>query len=201
MRRDRQVRRSRSVRGPGTASAVDPAAIGAPAPVVSGGQDLGDFRAVSGRVAELVPAARSVVLPRAGHPPSPEWPAEVADLLVGFLRDPAPAPGKAPREPVGPGRAGLARAFPAPGDAGRTRPGRRVPAQGAVSRAPRAAGGSRSRCRPVGNRRPCAPCGRRLAVSMSPGGQPPTVRPVRPAARGGRTARRDVVPRSPGPAD
>ncbi len=68
---------------------VDPAAITAPALVVSGGHDLADFRAMSGRLAELIRAARPVVLPWAGHLPSLERPAEVTDLLAGFLRDPA----------------------------------------------------------------------------------------------------------------
>ncbi|TLQ44155.1 alpha/beta fold hydrolase [Streptomyces marianii] len=65
---------------------VDPAAITAPAVVVSGRHDLDDFRAVSARLAELIPGARAVELPWAGHLPALERPAEVADLLRDFLR-------------------------------------------------------------------------------------------------------------------
>ncbi|MEU2259620.1 alpha/beta fold hydrolase [Streptomyces sp. NPDC019645] len=66
---------------------IDPGAVTAPALVVSGAHDLDDFRAVSVRLAELIPGARSVELPWAGHLPSLERPAEVTELLRDFLRD------------------------------------------------------------------------------------------------------------------
>ncbi|SDL88555.1 alpha/beta fold hydrolase [Streptomyces wuyuanensis] len=66
---------------------VDPGAVTAPALVVSGAHDLDDFKAMAARFAELIPGARAVELPWAGHLPSLERPAEVTDLLRDFLRD------------------------------------------------------------------------------------------------------------------
>ncbi|WP_062214253.1 alpha/beta fold hydrolase [Streptomyces sp. NBRC 109706] len=53
---------------------------------VSGGHDLPDFRRTAAALPGLLPNARHHELPWAGHLPSLERPAEVAALLVEFLR-------------------------------------------------------------------------------------------------------------------
>lgn len=126
------------------------------------------FRAMSWRLAELVPAARAVVLPWAGHLPSRERPAEPADLRSGYCEirpRPGSAPGK-PRAPRGPG-------LPLPG----ARAGRAPGAAGsrAGSRVPRAAGSLRTD-RPT---RGGGPAPRPVCMSCEPG--PRTGRWGRPA--------------------
>ncbi|MFY1670475.1 alpha/beta fold hydrolase [Plantactinospora sp. WMMB334] len=63
--------------------------ITAPCLAVSGRHDLPDFRQIAARLPELLPTARHVELPWAGHLPSLERPAEVTALLVDFLRRPS----------------------------------------------------------------------------------------------------------------
>jgi 3-oxoadipate enol-lactonase len=71
--------------------AVDLGAITAPALVVSGGQDLPDFRLIAARLAALLPGARPVDLPWAGHLPTLERPQELSAMLTAFLRETVPA--------------------------------------------------------------------------------------------------------------
>jgi 3-oxoadipate enol-lactonase len=66
--------------------AVDLDAITAPSLVVSGAKDLPDFREIAARLAGLLPDARLVELPWAGHLPTLERPAELSELLTAFLR-------------------------------------------------------------------------------------------------------------------
>jgi pimeloyl-ACP methyl ester carboxylesterase len=68
-------------------AAVDLGAITAPSLVVSGAMDLPDFRLIAGRLAALLPGARPVQLPWAGHLPTLERPQELSALLTAFLRD------------------------------------------------------------------------------------------------------------------
>jgi hypothetical protein len=49
--------------------------------------DLPDFRLIAGRLAALLPGARPVQLPWAGHLPTLERPQELSALLTAFLRD------------------------------------------------------------------------------------------------------------------
>ncbi|MBO1336923.1 alpha/beta fold hydrolase [Streptomyces sp. VRA16 Mangrove soil] len=70
---------------------VDPAAAKAPCLTVSGGHDVADFRHIAARVADLLPEARHVELPWAGHLPSLERPTATTELLTGFLRETVPA--------------------------------------------------------------------------------------------------------------
>ncbi len=72
---------------PDTESGIDPSDFTGPALVVSGGHDLADFRQIAARLAALLPGARALDLPWAGHLPSLERPAEVSALLTGFLRE------------------------------------------------------------------------------------------------------------------
>lgn len=65
----------------------DPAAIRARCLVVSGGHDLPDFAEIADRLHGAIPGAQRLDLPWAGHLPSLERPAEVTELLAGFLRD------------------------------------------------------------------------------------------------------------------
>ncbi|MGW7291612.1 alpha/beta fold hydrolase [Streptomyces xiamenensis] len=66
-----------------------PARIGAiPVLAVSGAHDFADFREIAASLPHQLPNARHLELPWAGHLPSLERPAEVADLLAGFLRNP-----------------------------------------------------------------------------------------------------------------
>ncbi|MER6994502.1 alpha/beta hydrolase [Streptomyces sp. NPDC000410] len=69
---------------------IDPAAVEAPTLVVTGAHDVPDFRAMSARLAELVPGARTTELAWAGHLPSLERPAEITALLTDFLRECVP---------------------------------------------------------------------------------------------------------------
>ncbi|MER6509468.1 alpha/beta hydrolase [Nonomuraea sp. NPDC001636] len=62
---------------------VDPAAVTMPCLAVSGAHDVADFRHTE---ADL-PAVRNVELPWAAHLASMERPAEVTELIVGFLRE------------------------------------------------------------------------------------------------------------------
>jgi 3-oxoadipate enol-lactonase len=59
--------------------------VSAPCLAVSGRHDLPDFREIAARLPELLPDARHLELPWAGHLPSLERPAEVTALLVDFL--------------------------------------------------------------------------------------------------------------------
>ena len=70
--------------------AVDLGAITAPALVVSGGKDLPDFRLIAARLAALLPGARPVELPWAGHLPTLERPHELSAMLTVFLREHGP---------------------------------------------------------------------------------------------------------------
>jgi pimeloyl-ACP methyl ester carboxylesterase len=66
-------------------------AITAPSLVVSGAKDLPDFRLIAARLAALLPGARPVELPWAGHLPTLERPQELSGMLTAFLRDTVPA--------------------------------------------------------------------------------------------------------------
>jgi 3-oxoadipate enol-lactonase len=66
-------------------------AITAPSLVISGAKDLPDFRLIATRLAGLLPSARSVELPWAGHLPTLERPEESSRLLTAFLHDAVPA--------------------------------------------------------------------------------------------------------------
>lgn len=66
-------------------------AITAPSLVVSGAKDLPDFRQIAAALAELLPGARHVELPWAGHLPALERPRELSGMLTAFLADAAPA--------------------------------------------------------------------------------------------------------------
>jgi 3-oxoadipate enol-lactonase len=71
--------------------AFDLHAITAASLVVSGAKDLPDFRLTAARLAAMLPGARPVELPWAGHLPTLERPQEMAALLTAFLRDTVPA--------------------------------------------------------------------------------------------------------------
>lgn len=64
---------------------VDLSAISARCLALSGGHDLPDFRQIAARIPDLIPGARHLELPWAGHLPSLERPSEVTPLLLGFL--------------------------------------------------------------------------------------------------------------------
>jgi pimeloyl-ACP methyl ester carboxylesterase len=66
---------------------VDLSSIKAPCLVVSGGQDLPDFREIAARLTERLADARHHELPWAGHLPGLERPDVVTDLLTEFLRE------------------------------------------------------------------------------------------------------------------
>lgn len=66
----------------------DLADITAPSLVVSGEKDLPDFPRVADRLAEILPRARRVSLPWAGHLPTLERPEELTPLLLDFLTGP-----------------------------------------------------------------------------------------------------------------
>ena len=72
---------------------VDLSAVRAPCLALSGAHDLPDFRAIAASLPGLLPAARHVELPWAGHLPSLERPGEVTPLLTGFLAELVP-PGR-----------------------------------------------------------------------------------------------------------
>jgi pimeloyl-ACP methyl ester carboxylesterase len=67
--------------------AVDLDAITAPSLLVSGAMDLPDFPLIAAELAGLLPDARLVELPWAGHLPTLERPDEMTQLLTAFLRD------------------------------------------------------------------------------------------------------------------
>jgi pimeloyl-ACP methyl ester carboxylesterase len=67
------------------------AEIGAPALVLSGEHDVGDFRDIAALLAASMPSAREVTVPGAAHLPSMEQPELVEDMLVPFLLDSASA--------------------------------------------------------------------------------------------------------------
>ena len=67
--------------------AVDLRAITALSLVVAGAKDLPDFRLIAAELAGLLPAARLVELPWAGHLPTLERPQELSAMLVAFLRE------------------------------------------------------------------------------------------------------------------
>ena len=66
---------------------TDLTAVTAPALLVSGGHDFADFHRIAVQLSEVLPAARHLELPRAGHLPNLERPDEVNALLAGFLRE------------------------------------------------------------------------------------------------------------------
>jgi pimeloyl-ACP methyl ester carboxylesterase len=70
---------------------VDLSSITAPSLVVSGSKDLPDFRLIAARLAALLPGARHVELPWAGHLPTLERPPELSAMLTAFLHDTVPA--------------------------------------------------------------------------------------------------------------
>ncbi|MGR4883113.1 alpha/beta fold hydrolase [Streptomyces sp. LARHCF249] len=65
--------------------AVDLASVTAPTLAVGGAHDLPDFRDIAAELPGLVPGARHLELPWAGHLPSLERPAAITDLLLEFL--------------------------------------------------------------------------------------------------------------------
>ncbi|MER7759902.1 alpha/beta hydrolase [Streptomyces sp. NPDC097619] len=67
--------------------AIDLGAVTAPVLAVGGAHDLPDFREIAAGLPALLPAARHVELPWAGHLPSLERPAETTALLLDFLRE------------------------------------------------------------------------------------------------------------------
>ncbi len=71
--------------------AVELSAITAASLVVCGASDLPDFRLIAAQLAALLPSARLVELPWAGHLPTLERPEELSGLLTAFLRDTVPA--------------------------------------------------------------------------------------------------------------
>ncbi len=72
-------------------AAVDLGAITAPALIVSGGKDLPAVQLIAARLAALLPGARPVELPWAGHLPTLERPQKLSAILTAFLRDTVPA--------------------------------------------------------------------------------------------------------------
>ncbi|WP_028803967.1 alpha/beta fold hydrolase [Streptomyces sp. 142MFCol3.1] len=69
---------------------VDVTAVRAPTLVLSGTHDLPDFRQIAAQLPGLLPDARHVELPWAGHLPSLERPSAITDLLVAYLRERIP---------------------------------------------------------------------------------------------------------------
>lgn len=65
---------------------IDAAGIEVPALVVSGSFDMDHFRAIAAHLVSVMPQARGLELPWAGHLPSLERPAEVTELLLETLR-------------------------------------------------------------------------------------------------------------------
>lgn len=70
---------------PSTDVPFDLSDITAPSLIVSGEKDLPEFGEVAARLDELLPGARRVSLPWAGHLPTLERPEELTPLLTGFL--------------------------------------------------------------------------------------------------------------------
>jgi pimeloyl-ACP methyl ester carboxylesterase len=66
---------------------VDPTTLAVDTLVVSGGHDLGHFRAIARHLGEQIPGAEWVELDWAGHLPSLERPDAVLALLLDVLRD------------------------------------------------------------------------------------------------------------------
>ncbi|WP_073755696.1 alpha/beta fold hydrolase [Streptomyces sp. CB03234] len=58
----------------------------APSLVLSGAHDVADFRQIAAGLPDVLPDARHVELPWAGHLPSLERPSAVTELLIDFLR-------------------------------------------------------------------------------------------------------------------
>ncbi|MEI5101816.1 alpha/beta hydrolase [Streptomyces sp. PmtG] len=85
-----EVGRDGTVRDPGEHELPEPdvdlGAVTAPALAIGGAHDLADFRETAAALPGLLPRARHVELPWAGHLPSLERPAETTALLLGFLR-------------------------------------------------------------------------------------------------------------------
>jgi 3-oxoadipate enol-lactonase len=71
-------------------AAVDLRAITAPSLVVSGAKDLPDFGLIAATLAGVLPGARLVELPWAGHLPTLERPHELSELLTAFLQETVP---------------------------------------------------------------------------------------------------------------
>ncbi|GAA2750447.1 alpha/beta hydrolase [Kitasatospora cinereorecta] len=69
---------------------VDPTTVRARCLAVAGAHDFADFRTIAAELADLVPDARHLELPWAGHLPSLERPAEITDLLLAFLDETVP---------------------------------------------------------------------------------------------------------------
>ncbi|MDR3081787.1 MAG: alpha/beta hydrolase [Streptomyces sp.] len=74
-----------------TETEFDLTSIQAPCLAVSGGHDLVDFRDIAALLPELLPDARHLELPWAGHLPSLERPSVVTHALLDFLRERVPA--------------------------------------------------------------------------------------------------------------
>ncbi|WBP86063.1 alpha/beta fold hydrolase [Kitasatospora cathayae] len=66
---------------------VDLTRVTAPTLAVSGAHDLPDFRRIAAELPALLPNARHLELPWAGHLPNLERPEEVTALLTDFLRE------------------------------------------------------------------------------------------------------------------
>jgi len=69
---------------------IDLGKIAVPCLAVSGAHDLADFRQIAARLPELLPDARHLELPWAGHLPNLERPAEISALLTDFLAETVP---------------------------------------------------------------------------------------------------------------
>ncbi|MEV4335055.1 alpha/beta hydrolase [Streptomyces sp. NPDC049597] len=82
----------------GTPAAQPPdlSRIEVPVLAVSGAHDLPDFRRMAALMPTLMPSARHIELPWAGHLPALERPSEITALLTGFLDggSAVPAPGR-----------------------------------------------------------------------------------------------------------
>ncbi|MFI8456137.1 alpha/beta fold hydrolase [Kitasatospora sp. NPDC085464] len=70
---------------------VDLSSVTAPALAVGGAHDLPDFREIAATLAAVLPNARHLELPWAGHLPSLERPEETTALLLDFLKEHAAA--------------------------------------------------------------------------------------------------------------
>lgn len=82
------VQLAAEVEYPPTDVPFDLADITAPSLVISGEKDLPDFPRIADRLAAILPQARRVSLPWAGHLPTLERPQELTPLLVDFLTEP-----------------------------------------------------------------------------------------------------------------
>ncbi|MEU4691328.1 alpha/beta hydrolase [Actinoplanes sp. NPDC023714] len=72
---------------PAARAEADLSVITAPALLVSGAHDLPDFREIAAHLATVLPKARHVELPWAGHLPSMERPDLLNPLLIDFLAE------------------------------------------------------------------------------------------------------------------